>query len=118
MPLVRLQDGQADWGDIKNAADILWKTSTIADMNTLRSELRNHYNDPTLDIVDLHTGRNARRKGTVTWYKETILIAFDGAAPDELYMNFWTHGKGPEWWQLPYTVHVNGHRVHSFYLDM
>lgn len=46
------------------------------------------------------------------------MLAFQGSAPDELHKNFGANGKGPNWWDFPYDVHVDGNRVHSFYLDM
>lgn len=45
-------------------------------------------------------------------------MPFQESADDEIHKNLWIFGKGPNWWDTPYPVHVNGNKVHSFYLDM
>jgi len=114
----RLRNGPEEWNDIKDAADIIWRTASTPDMNDLHSQLRNHYQNHDLSIVALHTGVNGDRKGTVICNGQKITIAFDGSSQDETFKNFWTHGKGPGWWELPYPRYDKDHRVHSFYLDM
>lgn len=113
-----LRDGPEDWHDIKDAADIIWRTAITPSMNDLHTQLRSHYNNPDLSIVALHTGINADRKGTVVCNREKITISFVGSSQEETFRNFWTHGKGPGWWELPHPRYDKGNRVHSYYLDM
>jgi hypothetical protein len=118
MPLVELTTGTSDWHDVKHAALILWKASYISDIAALQNDLRNHYMNPASTVIDIHTGINQGRKSILVHSHETIIIAFQGSADDELHLNLWTDGKGANWWDLPYPVYVSGNRVHSFYLDM
>ena len=118
MPLAELTPGTSDWHDVKHAALILWKASQIPDVTALQNDLRNHYTNPASTTVDIHTGINQSRQAILVHNQDTIVIAFQGSADDEIHMNLWTDGKGANWWDLPYPVYVNGNRVHSFYLDM
>jgi hypothetical protein len=116
MPLAELSSGTQDWQDIKHAALVLCKASQIPDANALQSELHNILATPT--VIDIHTGINHSRKAVLVSSEDTIVLAFLGSSDDEIVKNYWTHGRGPNWWDIPYPVHVNGDQVHSFYLDM
>ncbi|KAM3069084.1 hypothetical protein ACMFMG_004265 [Clarireedia jacksonii] len=118
MPLVELTHGTGDWHDVKHAALILWKDSQIPDVTALQNDLRDSYGNSTLTARDIYTGINRGRKAILVHNHETIVIAFQGTADGEILMNLWVDGKGPNWWDLPYPVYVNGNRVHRFYLDM
>lgn len=111
--LVKLTDGPAAWKNVKDAADILWRTSKPQDLSAVICELRAHYNNPELTVVDPHTGVNAYRKGTVVCKRDVVTIAFDGSDSYETWMNFWTQGKSPGWWELPYPVFIDGNRVQT-----
>lgn len=50
--------------------------------------------------------------------KESIIIAFEGSHRDEIGKNLWSDGKGPNFWDLPYPVYIEGNRVHSYFHDM
>lgn len=120
MPLVELRSGKNDWYHVKYAAVVLDKASQIPDLNDLQTALRNYFQNPDLTVIDIHTGMhvNRYRKAILVHNHRTIVIAFQGSGDDEIHLNLWINGKGPDWWELPYPVHINGDRVHSFYLDM
>ncbi|KAM0314176.1 hypothetical protein ACHAO8_004962 [Botrytis cinerea] len=118
MPLVELNPGTSDWQDVKHAALILWRASQISDVTALQNDLRNYDTISAPTIINLHTGINRTRKAILINDQDTITIAFEGSTDDEILVNLWTDGKGPNWWNLPYPVYVYGNRVHSFYLDM
>ena len=118
MPLAELTPGTSDWHDVKHAALILWKASQISDVTALQNHLRNHYMNSASTTINFHTGINQSHKAILVHNHETIVIAFQGSADDEIHMNLWTDGKGANWWDLPYPVYINGNRIHSFYLDM
>ncbi|XP_014562611.1 hypothetical protein COCVIDRAFT_32541 [Bipolaris victoriae FI3] len=116
MKLVRLEGGPAQWYDVKDAADILWRSTLSPDINAITASLRDLYPNPTLTLSELHTGFNASRRGVVVCNNDKITIAFLGSDVMELYMNTWTDGAG--WLGIPYAVFENGNRIHSFYRDM
>ncbi|CAI6327759.1 unnamed protein product [Periconia digitata] len=118
MPLVELQDGPWEWWDIKDAADILWRSTLDPDIHNIASALQSHYQNPQLEVTELITGINASRRGIVVCNGEKITIAFLGCDSNELHMNMWVFAKGPSWWDIPYPVYENGHQVHSFFRDM
>ena len=106
MPLVELTPGTSDWHNVKHAALIIWKASQISDVTALQNDLRNHYMNPALTTVDIYTGINQSRKAILVHSHKTIMIAFQGSADNEIHMNLWTDGKGVNWWDLPYPVHI------------
>ncbi|EUC41735.1 hypothetical protein COCMIDRAFT_29552 [Bipolaris oryzae ATCC 44560] len=116
MRLVRLEGGPSQWNDVKDAADILWRSTLNADINAITAALRGHYQNPQLTISELYTGFNASRRAVVVYNTDKITIAFLGSELKEIYMNTWTDGKG--WLGIPYPVFENGNRIHSFYRDM
>ncbi|TGO56839.1 hypothetical protein BOTNAR_0214g00060 [Botryotinia narcissicola] len=118
MPLLELNPGTSDWHDVKYAALILWRASQIPDPIALRSDLRNYDTISPSTIFNIHTGINQNRKAFIVKDQDIITVAFEGSTDDEILVNLWTDGKGPNWWDLPYPVYVDGNRVHSFYLDM
>ncbi|KAH8723125.1 hypothetical protein GQ44DRAFT_657310 [Phaeosphaeriaceae sp. PMI808] len=118
MVLVKLQDGPSQWTDIKEAAQILSHESYTPDVNVLRAGLQNHFVDPILTVVDLHTGFNAGRKAVLVNSHERITVAFTGSGSDGLWRNTWANAKGPNFWDIPYAVYTDGNRVHSFFRDM
>jgi hypothetical protein len=118
MPLIRLEDEQSPWPDIRDAAKILWLTSSNPDINALRDQLKVNYLNTLLSATDLHTGINGSRKAVLVASNEKLTIAFEGSAPGELIMNTWANAKGPNWWDIPYPVFTEGNRVHSFFRDM
>jgi hypothetical protein len=119
MPLVRLQDGPSQWGFIKDAAHIIFQASIHPSTSSLLNTLRSHYSDQFVTVTDLHTGINDNRKAVLVSSNDTITIAFEGSADNELWKNTWTMAKGPGWWELPYPVFDDdGNRLHSFYRDM
>jgi hypothetical protein len=89
MPLVRLQDGPSQWGDIKDAAHMLWRTSYIPDVNALRAEMQIHYQTSVIQTADLHTGFNATRRAVLICNETKVTIAFQGTGDGELHMNTW-----------------------------
>lgn len=116
MQLVRLQGGPSQWNDVKDAADILWRSTHSPDINDITTALRDHYQNPTLSVSELWTGFNASRRAVVVYNTDKITIAFLGSDPNELHMNTWTDGSG--WLGIPYPVFENGNRIHSFFRDM
>src|SRR5665811_914937 len=108
MPLEELSSGTKEWHDVKYAALILWKSSQIPDANDLNNDLQNGYMDSRPTIFDIHTGINQTRKVVVVQDQETIVIAFQGSTDDEILTNLWTDGKGPNWYDFPYPVYVDG----------
>lgn len=116
MPLAELRPGTQDWKDVAYAALVLCKASQLPDLSVLQNGLRNKW--PTSSVVELYTGINQGRKAVVSTHHDTIVIGFQGSGEDEIMKNMWTHGKGPNWWDIPYPVHLDGNQVHSFYLDM
>ncbi|KAH7079352.1 hypothetical protein BKA63DRAFT_563987 [Paraphoma chrysanthemicola] len=118
MPLIRLQPGSSQWPSIKHAAHILWRASTNPDINTLRTTLQTDVSDASLTAIDLYTGINLSRRAVLIHSGDTITLAFEGSDPNELIKNTWASAKGPNWWDLPYPVYVDGNRVHSFFRDM
>lgn len=118
MQLVRLQDGPSQWKDIKDAADILWRSTLTPDISAMATALQDHYQNPNFSVSELDTGFNASRRGIVVCNGEKITIAFFGSDPNELHKNWWSYAKGPAWWHIPYPVYENGNRVHNFFRDM
>ncbi|KAH9869063.1 hypothetical protein J1614_008140 [Plenodomus biglobosus] len=118
MDLVTLKDGTSSWVDVCHAASVLWRASESPNMHDLLKSLKARYSDPALTAVGLHTGLNNSRRGVVMCTKESIIITFEGSHRDELGKNLWTDGKGPNFWDLPYPVYIEGNRVHSFFHDM
>ncbi|KAI9701623.1 MAG: hypothetical protein M1820_006394 [Bogoriella megaspora] len=118
MPLVRLQDGPSQWSDIKDASDILWRSTVTPDINNVATVLRDQYQNAHLNVEELHTGMNVSRRAIIVSNGEKITIAFPGSDPKELHKNLWIDAKGPSWWDRPYPVYENGNRIHSFFRDM
>ncbi|KAH7130694.1 hypothetical protein B0J11DRAFT_430374, partial [Dendryphion nanum] len=116
--LVKLQNGPSQWNDIKDAANILWRSTLTPDFSTMTSAFQDHYQNPELSAKELHTGMNDSRRAIVVSNGEKITIAFLGSSPNELHMNLWINAKGPGWWEWPYPVYENGNRIHSFFRDM
>jgi hypothetical protein len=95
MLLVRLQDGPPQWDFIKNAAHIIFQASAHPSTTTLLDNLRTHYSDQTVTVTDLHTGINDNRKAVLVSSNDTITIAFEGSADNELWKNTWTMARSP-----------------------
>ncbi|EMR88640.1 hypothetical protein BcDW1_2733 [Botrytis cinerea BcDW1] len=95
MPLVELNPGTSDWQDVKHATLILWRASQISDVTALQNDLRNYDTISAPTIINLHTGINRTRKAILINDQDTITIAFEGSTDDEILVNLWTDGKGP-----------------------
>lgn len=118
MPLVQVADGTADWCDIKDAADIIWRATLTGNEDELCAALQDHYSDPALTVTNLDTGQDNVRRAVLVSRPERITLSFDDCQHDELMKNWWIDGSGPNWWDMPYPVYDNdGHRVHNFYLS-
>ncbi|KAF1968973.1 hypothetical protein BU23DRAFT_582911 [Bimuria novae-zelandiae CBS 107.79] len=115
MPLVELQNGPSQWGDIKDAADILLKASVYPNVNMLGAELQRHYNNYGLFALNLRPGVNTNRRAVLVCNGEKITIAFEGSTPDEAHQDNWVNAKGPGWWELDHPIYDRENRVHSFY---
>jgi len=118
MPLVTLQDRPASCSAIRHAAGVLWRASIAEDDSSLCPALQNHFSDPSLTAVNLHTGINRPRRGVVMCTKDSITLAFQGCHPDEAIQNLWVCAKGPNWWDIPFPVFSDGNLVHSFFRDL
>ncbi|KAF2127856.1 hypothetical protein P153DRAFT_376802 [Dothidotthia symphoricarpi CBS 119687] len=102
MDLETLRQGTADWGDISEAAAVIWRASTCPHLDYFRTTLQNHLSDAKLTAIDLHTAIDNTRRAVVVCSREKITIAFQGSQPYELFKNTWIDGKGPKLWDLPF----------------
>lgn len=118
MSLVTLQHGKANWPDIRDAAAVLWRAMNDSDSERLRAALEEHFQDPSVTIVNLHKGVGDHCRAVLATRGRKITIAFKGAQGDDFIKCSWTDGKGSGWWELPYPFYNDGHRVHAFFHDV
>lgn len=118
MPLIELKNDPFQWNDIKDAADILWRSTLFSSLSDLTSFFRSHYQNLDLRTWELYSGINVTRRGIVIGNGERIIVGMFGSAPDEIIKNVWIDAKGPGWWELPYPVYENRNMIHSYFGDM